>query len=702
MKASIRLLLATAAVLACDPPDITPVRTPNPDRVWCDVKALNCPSGCVTNDGAGKPQWCGKATNDDGLCRHAAELAGPQPQTGPEGQWTCFDSQHQFAHQACEALCNKLDSALHPDPFFGNGCTATVNTTGKTHPPGQELGACQKEMLTNSLTIGGTDKPDFAATLAGAGTVVVNGTTFNPNLKTGLLSIKSKDISCGASVDASQPGTCDVQLSNLSVTYHDFSYQGVAIQRLTVTNSDRLLPTDAVRQAGQTRIAFSIPANTTFFASSIVDGDSMSMPVTSTHVSHGVFDPSTGVGTVSVNFAGAAGSNQFSGMTFATSDELQDRAPLPNAGPNQSVSTGPLACAADVVLDGSATVDLDNNPMVISWSEGMKQFGDGQSLTVSLELGSHQVDMYARDPKGAGSVGLVNVNVFDGTPPIFTEPPVAREVATCQNPDIGTPKAADNCSIPSVTSDKPSVYPPATTTIVHWKATDQASNETPANQAVTVKDTTPPVLGPVPSDRTRTACGPVDLGPQPTATDDCAGVPTVENDAPTSFPAGPTKVTWTAKDAAGNTAKGTQWVTINDTTPPSFTTVPGAVTISKCVGWTIGQPTATDSCGVTITSDAPVKFPLGTTTVTWTATDGAGNKKTATQKVTAVLGDDTSCCPAGSNIMVGTNASDQLVGTSGSDFIIGKGGDDVIDARDGNDHVSGGAGRDQNRQRQRQ
>ncbi len=37
-----------------------------------------------------------------------------------------------------------------------------------------------------------------------------------------------------------------------------------------------------------------------------------------------------------------------------------------------------------------------------------------------------------------------------------------------------------------------------------------------------------------------------------------------------------------------------------------------------------------------VTNDAPPVFPLGETTVTWTATDASGNSATATQKVTVV------------------------------------------------------------------
>jgi hypothetical protein len=49
----------------------------------------------------------------------------------------------------------------------------------------------------------------------------------------------------------------------------------------------------------------------------------------------------------------------------------------------------------------------------------------------------------------------------------------------------------------------------------------------------------------------------------------------------------------------------------------------------------LGNPVATDNCTtVTVTNDAPAIFPLGTTSVTWTATDAVGNTATATQVIT--------------------------------------------------------------------
>ena len=62
---------------------------------------------------------------------------------------------------------------------------------------------------------------------------------------------------------------------------------------------------------------------------------------------------------------------------------------------------------------------------------------------------------------------------------------------------------------------------------------------------------------------------------------------------------------------------------------------------------TLGTPTTGDNCSVaSTTNDAPVSFPLGATTVTWTVTDGAGNTTTATQEVTVIDNiDPTITCP---------------------------------------------------------
>jgi hypothetical protein len=66
---------------------------------------------------------------------------------------------------------------------------------------------------------------------------------------------------------------------------------------------------------------------------------------------------------------------------------------------------------------------------------------------------------------------------------------------------------------------------------------------------------------------------------------------------------------------------------------------PAAVTLASCLATDIGHPLAADVCSggaVTLTSNAPAPFPLGSTAVTWTAQDAGGHTASATETVTVV------------------------------------------------------------------
>jgi hypothetical protein len=149
-------------------------------------------------------------------------------------------------------------------------------------------------------------------------------------------------------------------------------------------------------------------------------------------------------------------------------------------------------------------------------------------------------------------------------------------------------------------------------------------------------------------------------------------------------------------DANGSADAEFVTVRVADTRPPVLT-VPPDVTTSSCVSPSIGTATAVDVCGgtaVTISDNRPARFPLGVTTVTWTAVDAAGNRATGMQRVTVILADDSSCCPSGTNIINGTPNNDVLNGTPGSDCILGRGAQDTINGGGGNDFISGGEGDD--------
>jgi hypothetical protein len=111
-----------------------------------------------------------------------------------------------------------------------------------------------------------------------------------------------------------------------------------------------------------------------------------------------------------------------------------------------------------------------------------------------------------------------------------------------------------------------------------------------------------------------------------------------------AYPVGTTTVAWTATDAAGNTASATQRVTVADTEPPAVTAPPN-VSVANDTGRADasvdpGTATAADNCpGVTVAgsrSDGATlsePYPVGTTTIAWTATDAAGNAASATQSI---------------------------------------------------------------------
>ena len=111
------------------------------------------------------------------------------------------------------------------------------------------------------------------------------------------------------------------------------------------------------------------------------------------------------------------------------------------------------------------------------------------------------------------------------------------------------------------------------------------------------------------------------------------------------FPIGVTMITWTATDVFGNVTTKTQKITVTDTQKPVLT-VPPAVTVTVSSTQTstfisdaqLGSASATDSAGaVTIVrTGVPTGniFPLGKTTITYTATDPNGNTAVGTQIVT--------------------------------------------------------------------
>lgn len=187
-----------------------------------------------------------------------------------------------------------------------------------------------------------------------------------------------------------------------------------------------------------------------------------------------------------------------------------------------------------------------------------------------------------------------------------------------------------------------STFPIATTT-VSCSAQDAAGNKRDGTFDVVVRDTTKPVVDPVSAvSLEATGAGTTAGWINPAANDTVSGAlaTTCSPASGSSFPVGPTTVTCTATDAAGNTGSSTFTVTISDTTAPSLT-VPGDI-VREATGPAGNVVTFTASASDLV--DGPVDvtcepasgstFPIAATTVACTATDAQGNKASGSFSVT--------------------------------------------------------------------
>lgn len=159
--------------------------------------------------------------------------------------------------------------------------------------------------------------------------------------------------------------------------------------------------------------------------------------------------------------------------------------------------------------------------------------------------------------------------------------------------------------------------------------------------SVSVRDCEPPSITcgpPVQAECTGNASAPVSAGGAE-ATDACSAV-NVSGPGLASYPLGSTAVTFTATDAAGNTASCTTQVEVRDTLPPSIT-CPAPATV-ECVAGTasnsgMGTASAVDVCSpVTVQGPGPANFPVGTVSLTWSASDSSGNAASCSAPLTVV------------------------------------------------------------------
>jgi hypothetical protein len=263
----------------------------------------------------------------------------------------------------------------------------------------------------------------------------------------------------------------------------------------------------------------------------------------------------------------------------------------------------------------------------------------------TFPFGTTRVTASATNKSGINASKSFNITVVDTTKPVITAPANLTLEATSPQGAVATfaASATDNIS----GSVPVSAAPPSGSTFaigltgVTLTAKDASNNTGMALFHVRVQDTTKPTIaaqGDIVVEATGASGAVVTFSPSAT---DLASTVTVSA-APASgsvFALGTTTVAISARDAFNNTATSNFNVTVQDTFAPKIATLSDitAEATSAAGAVVTFSPTATDlvtsNVAISASPAAGSTFPLGTTPVTVTATDAAGNSSTSTFNV---------------------------------------------------------------------
>lgn len=340
-------------------------------------------------------------------------------------------------------------------------------------------------------------------------------------------------------------------------------------------------------------------------------------------------------------------------------------------------NVAPTAICKDITIQlyavGNATItanDIDNGS---SDACGIQSLIASKTSFDCSNIGVNTVTLTVTDNNGNSSTCDATVTVEDNVAPAATCQDITVQLDATGNVTIAE-DAVNNASgdacggitfdtnITSFGCGDLGINP------VILTVTDNEGNSSTCNATVAVEDKIAPTLLTCPGNLSYStgggSCGRLVNGSdtEVTITDNC-GVPSLTwsltgdtNDSGIelignhSFNAGVTTVTYTATDASGNTAQCIFTVTVNDDVAPVLS-CPVTITVNNSPGYCYATSavvnliyaTATDNCNPnpTVTGTRndglalSANYPVGTTTIAWTASDGT-NSSTCTQTVEVV------------------------------------------------------------------
>ncbi|MBI1835872.1 MAG: HYR domain-containing protein, partial [Flavobacteriia bacterium] len=383
----------------------------------------------------------------------------------------------------------------------------------------------------------------------------------------------------------------------------------------------------------------------------VTDNCSGSFFTQSTGLADGAVFP---LGTTTETFVGHDIHGNTATCTFNVT-VIDTELPVINCPSNVIQNNDPGLCSA--IVNYLAPVGTDN--CIIANTSQIAGQASNTSFNVGTTINTYQV------MDGAGNINTCSftVQINDVQPPVISCPAdttIFNVPSQCYaDINYAAPTAVDNCGISSIVMTiglaSGSMFP-LDTTLVTFVATDVNGLTAQCTFNVYAVDTEIPVIA-CPSDILDVViagtCGNVATFITPSPTDNCSIVSLVLTGLPSgsTFPAGITTETYTVTDASGNVNTCSFNVNIIDNELPTINCPNGpnghheiVSTNNLCTyihAGTAWDAIGTDNCSVnyeyvltynlvddTIVSntlDSQI-FQLGTTLVTWSVTDPAGNQ----------------------------------------------------------------------------
>jgi hypothetical protein len=322
---------------------------------------------------------------------------------------------------------------------------------------------------------------------------------------------------------------------------------------------------------------------------------------------------------------------------------------------------------------------------IVTWSNNSMGLSDDCGAT-----GSETVTFTATDECGNTSTTEATFTIEDNTSPVIdpmamnmtvecdgTADPMGAFAAWLDN--NGGAMATDVCGMVTWSNNSMGLSDLCGATgeeTVIFTATDECGNTSTTMATFTIEDTTDPVIDQMAMDMTVECTGMADpMGAFAAwladnggaeATDVCGMVTWTNNSMGLSDLCGATgaeTVIFTATDECGLSSTTEATFTIEDTTAPVITCIthpPFGTNATTCDSdVVIPEPSTSDACGTVSvswtasngtmgTGDASGTYPLGTTTVTYTATDECGNTSSCTEDIIVIdnVGPSLTCANA--------------------------------------------------------